>query len=62
MVFPAATPSGTIFQMSGPLQITTYSNGSLYGIDTGVAPHVRLNKYESFYDREALVEMIHGLK
>ena len=62
VVFPATTASGMIFQMSGPLQITTYNNGSLYGVDTGVEPHVRLNKAESFYDREALVEMIHNLK
>ena len=62
VVFPATTASGTIFQMSGPLQITTYTNGSLYGVDAGVEPHVRLNKAESFYDREALVEMIHNLK
>ena len=51
-----------IFQMSGPLQVTTYTNGSLYGVDTGVEPHVRLNKAESFYDRGALVDMIHNLK
>ena len=62
VVLPGTTASGMIFQMSGPLQITTYNNGSLYGVDTGVEPHVRLNKTESFYDREALVEMIHGLK
>ena len=62
VVFPATTASGTIYSMSGPLQITTYNNGSLYGVDTGVDPHVRLNKAESFYDREALVEMIHNLK
>ena len=62
VVFPATTASGMIFQMSGPSQVTSYSNGSLYGVDTGVEPHVRLNKYESFYDREALVEMIHNLK
>ena len=62
VVFPATTASGMIFQMSGPLQITTYSNGSLYGVDVGVEPHVRLSKPESFYDREALVEMIHNLK
>ena len=62
VVFPASTASGTLFTMSGPLQVTTYTNGSLYGVDIGVEPHVRLNKYESFYDREALVEMIHNLK
>ena len=62
VVLPVTTASGLIFQMSGPLQVTTYKNGSLYGADTGVEPHVRLNKAESFYDREALVEMIHNLK
>ena len=62
VVLPVTTASGMIFQMSGPLQVTTYNNGSLYGVDTGVEPHVRLNKPESFYDREALVEMIHNLK
>ena len=62
VVLPLTTASGMIFQMSGPLQITTYKNGSLYGVDTGVEPHIRLNKLESFYDREALVEMIHDLK
>jgi hypothetical protein len=61
-VLPATSASGTVFQISGPLQITTFNNGSFYGVDTGVEPHVRLNFYESFYDREALVEMIHNLK
>ena len=59
MVFPATTASGMIFQMSGPLQIAIYRNGSAYGVDQGVEPHIRLNHYESFYDRKALVEMIH---
>ena len=62
VVFPATTASGMIFQMSGPLQITTFTNGSLYGVDTGIEPHVLLTRPESFYDREALVEMIHNLK
>lgn len=62
VVLPATTASGMVFQMSGPLQITTYTNGSLYGVDTGVEPHVRLNNFESYYDREGLVEMIHNLK
>ena len=62
VVLPLTTASGTLFQMSGPLQITTFKNGSLYGADIGVQPHVRLNNNESFYDRKALVEMIHNLK
>ena len=62
VVLPLTAASGTIFQMSGPLQITTFKNGSLYGADIGIEPHVRLNHIESFYDRPALVEMIHNLK
>ena len=61
-VLPASTASGFLYQMSGPLQITTFHNGSLYGVDQGVEPHVRLNFCESFFDREGLVEMIHGMK
>ena len=62
VVLPATTASGMVFQMSGPLQITTFTNGSLYGVDTGVEPHVRLNNFNSYYDREGLVELIHNLK
>ena len=61
-VLPASTASGLIYQISGPLQLSTYKNGSFYGIDQGIEPHVRLNHYDSYYNREALVEMIHGLK
>ena len=62
VVLPATTASGTLFQMSGPLQITTFCNGSLYGVDTGVEPHIRLYNYKSYFDREALVEMIDNLR
>jgi len=61
-VLPSSTASGLLFQISGPLQITTFNNGSFYGVDMGVEPHVRLNFYDSFYDREGLVEIIHDLK
>ena len=61
-VLPATSASGTLFQMSGNLQIATVRNGAFYNVDTGVEPHVRLNYPESFYDREGLVELIHNLK
>ena len=61
-VLPATTASGLVYQTSGPLQLSTFNNGSFYGIDQGIEPHVHLNRYDSFYDREALVEMIHSLK
>ena len=59
---PATSASGTLFQISGNLQIATVRNGAFYNVDTGIEPHVRLNYPESFYDRESLVEMIHSLK
>ena len=61
-VLPATSASGTLFQISGNLQIAAVRNGAFYNIDKGVEPHVRLNYFESFYDREGLVEMIHNLK
>ena len=61
-VLPATSASGTLFQISGNLQIATVRNGAFYNVDTGVEPHVRLNYPESFYDRDGLVEMIHNLK
>lgn len=54
--------SGTMFQISGPRQLTTIRNGSAYNIDQGIDPDVILNKVETFYDREAIVDLIHGLK
>ena len=61
-VLPATTASGTFFQISGNKQISTFANGSFYNIDQGIEPDVPLTKDESFYDREGLVELIHGLK
>ena len=61
-VLPATSASGTLFQISGNLQIATVRNGAFYNVDTGIEPDVRLNYPESFYDRESLVEMIHNLK
>ncbi len=62
LVLPATSASGTLFQISGPTQVSIVKNGSFYNVDTGVDPDVELTKRESFYDREALVEMIHNLK
>ena len=61
-VLPASSASGTLFQFSGNLQFTTLKNGAFYNVDQGIEPHIRLNYFESFYDRESLVEMIHNLK
>ena len=62
VVLPCSSASGATFQISGPMQLSTVRNGSFYNIDTGIEPDVLLSKGESFYDREKLVEIIHGLK
>lgn len=62
VVFPCTSASGTLFQISGNLQLSTVRNGSFYNIDQGIEPDVPLMWPESFYDREALVEYLHTLK
>jgi len=56
------TATGTLFQISSNLQLSTVRNGSFYNIDQGIEPDVPLLWPESFYDREALVEYLHTLK
>ena len=62
VVLPCSTASGTLFQISGNLQLSTVRNGSFYNIDQGVEPDVPLMWPESYYDREALVEYLNTLK
>lgn len=61
IVRPCTTASGTIFCISSPIQISTMKNGSLYNADQGVVPDFTISKYETFYDREKLVDFIHQL-
>ncbi len=58
----ATSASGTLFQISGTGQIALVKNGTFYNVDEGVEPDIPLTKLESFYDRPALVELIHGSK
>ena len=60
VVLPCTSASGTTFQISGPKQISLVRNGSFYNADQGVEPHIPLTHIESFYDREALVELINS--
>lgn len=62
VVLPCTTASGTFFQISGSKQLALPKNGSFYNIDSGIEPDVVLTKEESYYDREALVAYLHGLK
>ena len=62
VVRPCTTASGAVFQISGSKELSTVINGSFYNIDQGIEPDIRLTKFASFYDREALVELIHNTK
>ena len=62
VVHPFSTASGTFAQCSGYKHISTMKNGSFYDADQGVDADVVLTRIESFYDREALAEMINALK
>ena len=61
-VLPCTTASGAEFQISGPKQLSIVRNGSFYNIDEGIEPDIPLTKVESFYDRQALVELLRSVK
>ena len=60
-VLPLTTASGALFEISSPLRLSSYQNGSSYDIDRSVEPDYYINDIEDYYDREALVEYINGL-
>ena len=62
VVLPCTTSAGTIFQLSGSMQISIIQNGSFYNTDSGITPHFFLDKPESYYDRPALAEYLRKLK
>ena len=62
MVLPCTTASGAQFQISGTRQISVLMNGSFYNSDTGIEVDVPITSTDTMYDREKLVEFIHGLQ
>jgi hypothetical protein len=62
IVLPCTTASGAQFQISGTSQISTIKNGSFYNADTGIEVDANITDINTMYDREKLVEFIHGLK
>ena len=56
-----ASPWGSLYQISGTIQISFAKNGSYYDTDRGVDPHVFLTKPDTFLDREKLTEIINSL-
>ena len=61
VVFSATDAIGSQFTISGNTQCSITKNGSFYNIDEGVAPDYPLNNADSYYDRERLVDYIHGI-
>ena len=61
-VHPFTTASGTFAQCSGYKHISTMKNGSFYDADRGVEPDVVLTRVESFYDRQALTDLLNSLQ
>ncbi len=61
VVQPLSTADGSIFQISGAMQLSFLKNGAFYDVDRGADPDFPLMRPESFYDRETLVEYINGI-
>ena len=56
------TAWGTSYQLSGPNRISFLKNGAYYDVDRGVEPDYFIKDYRTFYDREALTEIINNMK
>ena len=56
------TASGSFINISKSLTEVSMMNGSFYNVDRGAEPDISFSKIDSYYDRESLVEFIHGLK
>ncbi len=54
--------AGGTIRISSATNANFLKNGSLYDVDRGADPDIYLSKLDSYYDREGLVEFIHGLK
>ncbi len=61
VVRSCTSASGAVFAVSSSNQISSMKNGSLYNADEGAEPDFAISRYETFYDREALVDFIHNL-
>ena len=57
-----STSWGGCFQISGAQRVSFVKNGAYYDVDRGVEPDYFIRDYNNFYDRQALVEFINGLR
>lgn len=55
------TAWGTSYRYSSPKRLAFVKNGAYYDVDQGVEPDHVIDRYDHFYDRDALTEFIHGL-
>ena len=62
VVMNASTADGAFFQFSGPYCISFIKNGSFYDVDQGVTPDVYIRDYANYYNRQSLVDIIHGIR
>ena len=56
------TAGGAAFQGSGMQRLSIMKNGSFYDIDAGMDPDVYLRRIDTFYDCEALTELLCSLR
>ena len=61
VVLPRSTAWGTSFKISGNSRLSFVKNGSFYDVDQGVEPDIALTRLSSFYNREALTDLINKL-
>ena len=54
------TAWGTSYRISGPNRISFLKNGAFYDVDRGVEPDYFIKNYGTFYDREALSEIVNN--
>lgn len=61
LVQTCSTADGTLLRISGPLRMSTLANGAFYDVDRGIVPDVTITKFETYYDRQALNDLITNL-
>ena len=62
VVQPLTTAAGAVLQISGQKRVSITKNGSFYDVDMGIEPDVYLRDVETFYDRQALCDMINAMR
>jgi C-terminal processing protease CtpA/Prc len=56
------TAWGSSYQISCSQRMSFVKNGSYYDVDRGADPDFYIRDYDNYYDREALTEIINGIR